>query len=237
MSKVLPVTPLYALVTATALIVLASCGAPTNQNAPNSAAPTAAASQTKNRSNSDEACRDNLLIKALPPQNAIGDLPFERWDCSFNTASAYYGTNGGKEVEVTLNDTRSPNINTQPAAMHDFYTHMGETVRQSAKFTVETAVGTRKETPGVPGALDAIGGPDYLPVVENTATGEPLVIQVGAKGDHVPAQAEALIKDRYALTIGAKDKDGQITGLSGPQAQALFDPFLKQMHLDALPGL
>jgi hypothetical protein len=235
MSKVLPVTPLYALVTATALIVLASCGAPTNQNAPNSAAPTAAASQTKNRSNSDEACRDNLLIKALPPKDSIGGLPFERWNCTFNTASAFYGANSGKEVEITLSDTRSPNIGTQPESMHGFYAHMGETMRQSAQFTVQTAVGTRQETPGVPGALEAIGGPDYLPVVETTPTGDSLVMQVGSKGDHVPAEAEALIKDRYVLNVGAKDNSGQISGLSGPQAQALYDPFLKQMHLDALP--
>ena len=236
MSKVLPVTPLHALVTTSVLIFLAGCGTPTNQNTPHSDTSTAAtASHGNGHAKSEEACRDNLLIKALPPKEAIGELPFERWDCSFNTVSAYYGVDGGKEVEITLNDTRSPNINTQPAALHDFYTHMGETVRQSAQLTVQTAAGTRKETPNVPGALEAIGGPDYLPVVENTPSGDPLVMQVGAKGDHVPAEAEALIRDRYALTIGAKDKDGQVSGLTGPQAQALYDPFLKQMHLDALP--
>ncbi|GLQ89833.1 hypothetical protein [Dyella flagellata] len=45
----------------------------------------------------------------------------------------------------------------------------------------------------------------------------------------------ALLKDRYVLSIGVRDKDGPISGLSGPQAQAIYDPFLKQMHLDALP--
>lgn len=236
MSKVLPSNPLHALVTATALILLTGCSAPANQDASKSDSQTATdASHGNSQTKPDEACRDNLLTKALPPKETISGLPFERWQCTFNSVSAKYGVKGGREVEITLNDTRSPNIGTQPASLHDFYTHMGETMRQAAQFTVQTAEGTRKETPSVPGALEAIGGPDYLPVVENTPTGDSLAIQVGSKGDHVPAEAQALIKDRYALNVGARDQGGQVSGLSGPQAQALYDPFLKQMHLDSLP--
>ncbi|GLQ91527.1 hypothetical protein [Dyella acidisoli] len=236
MSKVLLVTPLHTLVIATTLILMTGCSAPANQNAQKTDIQTVADSSHGNgHAKSEEACSNNLLTKALPPKTTINDLPFERWDCTFNTARAEYGTKGGKEVEITLTDTRSPNINSQPDSLHDFYTHMGETVRQSAQFIVQTSVDTRKNTPAVPGALEAIGGPDYLPIIESTLTGDPLVIQVGAKDDHTPAEVEALLRDRYALSISGSDKSGQISGLSGSQAQTLYDPFLKQMHLDSLP--
>lgn len=225
MSKTLLSTPLHALVTATVLILLAGCGAPADSR------------QGNDQAKSDEACRNNPLVKALPPRTAINDLPFERWECTFDTASASYGIEGGKQVDIMLTDTRSPDIDKQPAAAHDIYMRTAGTTRQMTKFNVQTSIATRKAMETQPATLAMIGGPDNLPVIENSPTGDPLVIdgRGAVKDDPGPPGAQALLKDRYVLSIQASDKTGSFNNQFGPRAQALYDPFLKQMHLDLLP--
>lgn len=233
--KVLPAS-LCATFIATSFILLTGCSASGGQGAPkNETQSTSDAGKGNSHAKSEAACQDNLLVKALPPKDAINGYPFEFMDCTFNTARAIYGTKHGKEVEVTLSDTRSPGITSQPEAVRGFYTSMGESMRQATKLTVDGSIATRKGMEEQPILLPPIGGPDYLPVIETAPSGEPLVVQVGAKGSGTPAVVAALLKDRYVVNIEARDGMASVSELSGPQAQAFYDPFLKQMHLELLP--
>lgn len=233
--KVLPASLRATFIATSLIILLAGCSGHGGQDGPNSDAQAAGNShKTTGQAKSQEACQDNLLVKALPPKTTINGYPFEFMDCTFNTARAIYGTKDGKEVEVTLSDTRSPGITTQPEAVRGFYTSMGETMRQTAKMTVDGEIATRKSMLDTPMLLPPIGGPDYLSVIETAPTGEPVVIQVGAKDNGTPAVVAALLKDRYVVNIQARDGVSSVSNLTGPQAQQFYDPFLHQMHLEQL---
>ena len=223
-----------------ALGLLAACGKPADESsAPSGQADTAssgdqAASDARERAESTAKCEGNPLIPAMPPKSAIGDLPFEMWDCTFNSIRAVYGKDGGKEVSITLTDTRSPGMDKEPT-MKDFYHRSSELQRTTTQSGVQILVAALEGSTSNPASVEAIGGPDYLPIVRSTPSGDPLVIHVGAKSDPSAAEALAVLKDRYVLMLQASDKDGPISGLSGPQALAMYEPFLKQLHLDQLP--
>jgi len=44
-----------------------------------------------------------------------------------------------------------------------------------------------------------------------------------------------LFKDRHVLSMRASDKGMLIVGLNGPQARAVYDPFITQLHPQFLP--
>lgn len=165
------------------------------------------------------ACRNHALVKALPVRTTINGLPFAGWECTPDTVSASYGIKGGKRVDIILSDTRSP---TQSSG-------------QMTKSNVQTLIATRKSLEAQPAMLALIGGPDYLPVIESSPTGDPLAINISPKGTQVAPGVEALLKDRYVLSVQARDRAGSFNDLSGPRAQALYDPFLQKMHLELLP--
>jgi len=229
-----------ALVAVLALAALSACnrhegnGTTTNEPAPASTA-VDPAMQAREDAESTAKCAGNPLIAAMPPQTTIGGLPFRLWDCTFNSIRAVYGTDGGNEVDITLTDTRSPDIDKQPA-MQDFYRHTLDTQRSIAAASVQMLLATLQTASSNPDAAQGIGGPDYLPIaLPSPAGNEPMVIHVGARNDATPDEVVALFKDRYILSMEASNKDGAITGLSGPQAQALYGPFIAQMHPERLP--
>lgn len=228
------------LSTLLAFTLLTACGKPAGDAAAPAASspdqpPSAEAADEKQLAESTAKCEGNPLIKVVPPKATIGNLPFWYWDCTFNSIRAVYGTDGGEQVDINLTDTRSPDFDKQPAITVDMLKRTSDTTRNMTQFAVQTSVETRKSMEQQPVMLEAIGGPDYLPIVETASTGEPIVITVGTKNDAGEAGVSAVFKDRYVLVVQASDKNGTVHGLTGPQAQALYDPFLKQLHLDQLP--
>lgn len=222
-----------------ALGLLTACGKPADESTaspgPAAAASTAdqAAADAKDRAESTAKCEGNPLVKVMPPKSAIGDMPFEMWDCTFNSIRAVYGKDGGKEVSITLTDTRSPGMDKEPA-MKDLYLRSSELQRTTVQGATELLVATAGRAKSDPATVEGLGGPDYVPIVQSTPSGDPLVIDAGAKINPGPALAMAVVKDRYVLSVQASDQDGAITGISGAQALAMYEPFLKQLHLDQL---
>jgi hypothetical protein len=233
-------SPLRRLPTLLAFTLLAACGKPTGESTAPAGAPADTQASTDSADPKDLAertakCENHPLTKAMPPKATIGDLPFWYWECEFNSIHAIYGTNDGKQVDITLTDTRSPDVDKQSALVVDVLKRTADTTRNMTQFAVQTSVETRKAMEQQPETLQVIGGPDYLPVVETASTGEPMVITVGTKNDANDASVSAVFKDRFVLVVQAREKDVNISGLTGPQAQALYDPYLKQMHLEHLP--
>jgi predicted outer membrane protein len=220
------------------IALLAACGKhEDNAATPQSTeSPPAAdrASQAQEEAAATAACEGNPLAKAMPPKTAINGLPFRTWDCTFNSIHAVYGTEGGKEVEISLTDTLSPDIDKQPA-MQDFYRRTFNGQRAMAQSTVQLLTSTIDGFKANPGLLELIGGPDYEPVAESSATGDPILIQIGRKDEQSPAEVIAVFKQRHVFHMQANDKDGATTGMNGPQARALYDPFLKELQVDKLP--
>jgi len=210
-----------------ALTLLAACGKQAGES-------TASNASAGNQA-SDAKCEGNPLIKAMPPKAAIDGQPFLYWDCEFNSVRAAYGKEGGRQVDVTLTDTRSPDLDKQPAMAIDLLRRTGDSTRAMTQFSVRTSVETGKAMEAQPVTLQMIGGPDYLPIVETAPSGDPIVIHVSPKGDPSEPTAMAVLKDRYVLNVQAHVKGVTINNVTAPQAQALYDPFLKQMHLDQLP--
>ncbi len=222
-----------------ALTLLAACGKPANDGTAPTHMPvdsqvSADAADARDLAESTAKCAGNPLLKAMPPKATIGDLPFWYWDCEFNSVRAVYGKDGGKQVDITLTDTRSPDFDKQPAMIVDMLKRTADTTRSMTQFAVQGDVATRKAMEQQPVMLQVIGGPDYLPVIETAPSGEPIVIHVGAKGDPSEDSMSAVLKDRYVLVVQSRDKGVSASGMTGPQAQALYDPYLKQMHLDQL---
>jgi hypothetical protein len=92
--------------------------------------------------------------------------------------------------------------------------------------------GVREMALSSPPALASIGGEDYLPVVMDAPSGEPIVIGVEPKdsGGRVGSMMSAL-KGRYGLTIHIEQDD-----LSGADAaRAAYQPYFSAMRLNALP--
>nr|WP_199042458.1 hypothetical protein [Dyella sp. ASV24] len=222
-------------------LLLAACGEPTNDHAAAAGAPADNTQESADTANAKELaestakCESNTLTKAMPPKSAVGGLPFWYWNCSFNTLGAVYGTDGGQQMEITLTDTRSPELDKQPAIMVETIKQASDGTRSLTQLSVQNYVETRKLMEQQPSTLEVIGGPDYMPIIETGPAGEPIVIHVGAKISPSEDGVSALLKDRYVLVVQARDKDGSpVMGMTAPQAQALYDPYLKQMHLDLL---
>lgn len=217
-----------------ASILLAGCGAPPDHESATADAPSPGVAWSGQAGN-DAACEEHPLRKAMPSATRIGGLPFAHWECTFNRVRAVYGKEGGNALDITLTDTRSPALNQQPAAAVPMLRSSDDTLRSLTKFTVQGTVETRKAMEAQPMTLQVIGGPDHLPVIETAPNNEPVVILVGMKDDPSKTTVTSLLKDRYVLNVQAYDKDGAVNSLTGPQARTLYDPFLKELHLDRLP--
>lgn len=227
------------LVAMLAFATLAGCGKHESDESA-STAPTAssvaadAAAQAREDAASTAKCDGNPLIKAMPPKTSIGGLPFRAWYCTFNSIRAVYGNEGGKQIEIAITDTRSPNID-QQANMQQVYHQTFDTQRTMAQYSVQMLVSTIDAAKSNPDALNTVGGPDYAPIAISSPTGEPFLIHVGAQTEVSPAQVVAVFKDRHLLTIQASDKGSAVSGLTAPQAQALYEPFIAQIHPESLP--
>jgi hypothetical protein len=225
-----------------ALLVIATltaCGKHEENSAASAPPPSpsteqSAAAQAQEDAASTAKCEGNPLTKAMPPQTTIDGLPFRLWSCTFNSVRAVYGKEGGKQVDISITDTRSPDIDKQPA-MQDFYHRTFDTQRSMTQFSVQMLVSTIDAAKSHPDTLNTVGGPDYAPIAVPSPTGDPMLIHVGAQTDITPVEVVALFKDRHVLTMQASDKDGAITSLTGPKAQALFQPFIQQIHPELLP--
>lgn len=221
-------------------LLVAACGKPTDDHATADTPPADTqasddASIAKERAESTAQCESNPLTKAMPPKSEVGGLPFWYYNCAFNTLGAVYGADGGRQVEITLTDTRSPELDRQSAITVETIKQASNGTRSLAQLSVQNYVETRKLMEQQPSTLEVIGGPDYMPIIETGPSGEPIVIHVGAKISPSEDGVSALLKDRYVLTVQARNKDGDpVMGMTAPQAQALYDPYLKQMHLDLL---
>jgi hypothetical protein len=222
-----------------ALAVLAGCGKHESDESasttpPASSAVADAATQAREDAAATAKCEGNPLIKAMPPKTSIGGLPFRAWYCTFNSIRAVYGSEGGKQVEIAVIDTRSPSID-QQADMQQVYHQTFDTQRTMAQYSVQMLVSTIDAARSNPDALNTVGGPDYAPIAIPSSTGEPFLIHVGAQTEVSPAQVVAVFKDRHLLSIQASDKGSAVSGLTAPKAQALYEPFIAQIHPESLP--
>lgn len=222
-----------------ALGMLAGCGKhesdePASTTPPARSVATDAAAQAREDAAATAKCEGNPLIKAMPPKTSIGGLPFRAWSCTFNSIRAVYGSEGGKQVEISIIDTRSPSID-QQANMQQVYHQTFDTQRKLAQYSVQVLVSTIDAAKSNPDALTTVGGRDYAPIAIPSPTGEPFLIHVGAQTEVSPAQVLAVFKDRHLLTIQASDKGSAVSDITAPKAQALYEPFIAQIHPESLP--
>lgn len=216
---------------------LAACGKHDDHDTASTSAANAApdaATQAREDTESTAKCESHPLAAAMPPRTTISGLPFRLWDCTFNSIRAVYGNDSGNEVDISLLDTRSPDIDKQPT-MQDFYRRTMDTQRTMTAASVQMLTQTLAAAGDHPDSVQAIGGQDYLPVVLPASTGEPIVIHVGARNDQAPPDVVALFKDRHVLTMEASRGNAAITGLDNAHARALYEPFIAQLHPERLP--
>lgn len=227
------------LAAAVALSLLAACGRPASESTAPSEQATGTSSDDPARSaardhaESTAKCEGNPLVKVMPPKSAIGDMPFELWDCTFNSIRAVYGKDGGKQMTIRFIDTRSPEIDKTPATK-DLFHHSLDLQRTTVQGATEILLAMVERAKSDPTIVEGVGGPDYMPIVQSTPSGDPLVIDAGPKPSPGPAMTMAVLKDRYVLSVQASDQDGDITGISAAQAHALYEPFVQQLHLEQL---
>jgi predicted small lipoprotein YifL len=218
-----------------ALPLLAACGKHGDEaasSADNSQAD--AAKQAQEEAASTAKCADNPLAQALPPKDTIGGLPFRSWDCTPSSIRAVYGKNGGKQVEISVSDTRPADTGT-PAGAEDVNRRTRDMQRSVTRQAIELLTSMTDPMQASAQSFDALGGPAYAPVLVPTATPDAFVIHVTAQSQVGPAEAVALFKDRHVVTLQSTDHGSALTGLNTPQAQALYLPFLQQFHPERLP--
>lgn len=223
------------LLTLLAIPLLAACGkhgSEATSGADNSQAD--AAKQAQADAASTAQCAGNPLAQALPPKDDIDGLPFRLWDCTPASIRAVYGKNGSKQVEISVTDTR-PADHGAPAGADDVNRHTRDMQRSVTRQAIEmlTVMADPMQTNAE--SFRALGGPDYAPVLVHTSAPASFVIHVTAQSEVGPAQAIALFNDRYVVTLQSTDHGSALTGLTTPQAQALYLPFIQQFHPEQLP--
>ena len=223
------------LLTLIAIPLLAACGkheGEATSGAENSQAD--AAKQAREDAASTAKCADNPLAPSLPPKDDIGGLPFRLWDCTPASIRAVYGKNAGKQVEISVTDTR-PTDAGAPAGTEDVNRRTRDMQRSVTRQAIEMLTAMTDPMQTSAESFRALGGPDYAPVLVRTSTPDSFVIHVTAQSEIGPAQAVALFNDRYVVTLQSTDHGSTLTGLTTPQAQALYLPFIQQFHPERLP--
>lgn len=175
-------------------------------------------------------CTNHPLLPAMPTAQTIAGRALTSIECEAFSITMTYGEEGAS-AEILLVDSKAPPpkdtgpltellVGTQQMAFNNVVAAMGMTK------------GVRQMTLETPGAVERIGGPDYLPVVMDGPTGEPFVISVEPKdagGSGGPLMS--VLKGRYALTVLIEQE-----GVSGAAAAlSTHQPYLAATNLKALP--
>lgn len=193
-----------------------------------------AAKQAQEEAASTAKCVDNPLAQALPPKDDIGGLPFRSWDCTPDSIRAVYGRNGSKQVVIAVSDT-NPTDTGAPAGAQDVSRRTRDMQRSVTRQAIEMLTSMTDPMRTNAESFRTLGGPDYAPVLVPTSTPDSFVIHVTAQSEVGPAEAVALFKDRHVVTLQSNDHGSALTGLTTPQAQALYLPFIQQFHPERLP--
>lgn len=193
-----------------------------------------AAQQARADAASTARCADHPLAQALPPKDTMAGLPFRLWDCTPASIRAVYGQNGGKQVEISVTDTR-PADTGAPAGAEDVNRRTRDMQRSVTRSSIEMLTSMADPMRTSAESLGTLGGPAYAPLLVPTSTSASFVIYVSAQTEMGPAEAVALFNDRHVVTLHAIDHGSAVTGLTTPQAQALYLPFIQQFHPERLP--
>lgn len=225
-------TILLALLAVPLLVACGKHGDEAASGADNSQAD--AAKQAQEEAASTAKCADHPLAQALPPKDTIGGLPFRSWDCTPASIRAVYGKNDGRQVEISVSDTQPADTGTAPGA-EDVNRRTRDMQRSVTRQAIEMLTAMTDPMQANAESFRALGGPDYAPVLVPTSTPDAFVIHVTAQSQVGPAEAVALFKDRHVVTLQSTDHGSALTGLTTPQAQALYLPFIQQFHPERLP--
>jgi len=174
-------------------------------------------------------CENHPLLAAMPTAQTIAGKPLTEIECQAFSVSMTYGE-PGTSAEILLIDSKAP-VPEESGALSGLLAGAQETAFKSVVAGVEMTKGVREMALSSPPALASIGGEDYLAVVMEAPTGEPVVIGVEPKdsGGRVGSLMSAL-KGRYGLTIHIEQDD-----LSGAAAaRTAYQPYLSAMRLNAL---
>ncbi|OMG58330.1 hypothetical protein [Brevundimonas sp. ZS04] len=214
-----------AVLTVASVVALTACS---NAEAPPPAE--AGASALLSKAALPSECVDHPLLAAMPTAQTIAGKPLTEVECQAFSVSMTYGE-PGTSAEILLIDSKAP-VPEESGPMSGLLAAAQETAFKSVVAGVEMTKGVREMALSSPPALASIGGEDYLPVVMDAPSGEPIVIGVEPKdsGGRVGSMMSAL-KGRYGLTIHIEQDD-----LSGAAAaRAAYQPYLSAMRLNALP--
>lgn len=214
---------------AAAVLAAAACGKHADNEAPGSAQEDAA-TLARDDAASTAQCKDHPLAAALPPKETIGGLPFRSWDCTPATIHAVYGRRDGRQVEISVVDTRPTDTGAD-----DLNRRTRDMQRSMTRSAIELLTRMTDPMQANAGSFNSLGGPNYAPVLVHTATPSSFVVHVAAHSEVGPAEALALFGDRYVVTLQANDRGSALTGLTTPQAQALYLPYIQQFHPERLP--
>lgn len=218
-----------ATIALTSLFVLtAACS---NENAPtaNPKAANAGAAATV-KADVPAQCVDHPLMPAMPTAPVIGGRPLTEVECEAFTVTMIYGE-AGASAKVILVDSKAP-APKDAGPLTDLLVGAQQTAFNSVVASMGMMQGVRQMAIETPGAVARLGGEDYLSVVMNGPTGEPVVIGVEPKdADSGVGPLMSVLKGRYALTILIEQE-----GVSGAAAAlSTHQPYLAAMNLKALP--
>lgn len=185
----------------------------------------------------DDECTGNPLAPALPDESNIASKSFAWRQCLGAQVSACYSnedscSGAADRCLITLHDAlhgmRADVGSGTEVSPHE---HSQGLILGFSKMNVEMLVGTHDSLLTMPVFVEQMGGPDHLPVVGTTASGDTFAIPVPS-AHQGPRQGDlmSVIADRYALTIECSEPIR-----NNPHARRIYEPFLGALRLAELP--
>ncbi|MBB1088920.1 hypothetical protein H4F99_10500 [Lysobacter sp. SG-8] len=185
----------------------------------------------------DDECDDNPIAAAFPDTPAIATEPLLWMQCSAVEVSARYGqedpdTGEGEHCTISIHDTgASLPDDILGMGTDEMVLHAREGMLAFAHFNVDALVEYRAYTLQDPVLLHEYGGPDHLPVVGKTRTGDDYGITVPLRDEEPAPQALiSVIRDRHVLEIECTHPVA-----NHDEARDLYAPYLGVLSLGALP--
>lgn len=185
----------------------------------------------------DDGCTGNPLAPALPDARHIASKAFAWRQCLGAQVSACYSNEDNCSAAadrclITLHDAlHGMRADVGSGAEVTPHEHSQGLILGFSKMNVEMIVGTHDSLLAMPEFLAQMGGPDHLPVVDTTASGDTYVIPVpSARQGARQGDLMSVIGERYALTIECSEPIRD-----NPHGRRIYEPFLGALQLAELP--
>lgn len=185
----------------------------------------------------DDECKGNPLAPALPDEPEIASKAFRWRQCLGSQVSVCYSneencSSAADRCLITLHDAlHGMRADVGSGADVTPHEHSQGLILGFSRVNVEMLVSNHDSLLELPEFLNQMGGPDHLPVIDTTASGDTYAIPVPS-AQQGPRQGDlrSVIRDRYALTIECAEPIRD-----NPHARRIYGPFLGALKFSELP--